>query len=370
VTKKDDRIERAVAELEDGGRVLITRLQYLGDVVLTLPMVDAVRRRFPRSQVDYLCRPPAADLLQGDPRFTAVFELRPQDGIGVSLDLIRRLRARKYTATVDLYTNPRSAWLTRLSGAPLRIGGDRRGRRRLYTHPVTVPAEVRSALAHHMRFVEPLGVTAPPSKPVVEPTEYEIKAARDLLESVGVDTRRPQRPRIGIHPGGKWEVKRWPARSFVELTNRLMDEWDASVVVFTGPGEDIHTDRLRASVGEGAAFLPELPVRSVAAVLSVLDGMVVSDGGVMHLAVAVGTPTVGIFGSAEPEVWFPYESFGPYAAATVPVDCRPCHQHTCPLGHTDCLNRLTPAMILDTLRGVLAGTNGTRGTTVTAGDDG
>ena len=83
-----------------------------------------------------------------------------------------------------------------------------------------------------------------------------------------------------------------------------MDDWDASVVVFAGPGEEIHTDRLRASVGEGAAFLPELPVRSVAAVLSALDGMVVSDGGVMHLAVAVGTPTVGIFGSAGKMVMF------------------------------------------------------------------
>lgn len=362
--------ERVIDALDNGGRILVTRLQYLGDVVLTLPMVDAIRERFPRSRVDYLCRAPAADLLQGDPRFDQVFELRPEDGIGASLSLIRRLRARKYTATIDLYSNPRSAWLTRLSGARFRVGGDRRGRRRLYTHPIGVPPDIRSAIAHHMEFLEPLGITSPPSKPVLVPAEREIEAAVELLESQGVDTRRPQRPRIGIHPGGKWEVKRWPVQSFVELTRRLADEWDATIVAFTGPGEEIYTERLRVGAGGGAAYLPVLPVRSAAAVLSLLDAMVVSDGGVMHLSVAVGTPTVGIFGSAEPDIWFPYESFGPYVAASVPVDCRPCHQHTCPLGHTDCLNRLTPGMVLDALRSVLTGVERSGDNTVTAGDDG
>jgi heptosyltransferase-2 len=90
-------------------------------------------------------------------------------------------------------------------------------------------------------------------------------------------------------------------------------------------------------------------------VMSLLDGMVVSDGGIMHLSVAVGTPTVGIFGSAEPDIWFPYEKFGPYAPAFVPVECRPCHEHVCPLGHTDCLNLVTPDLVADTLRRVMSG---------------
>jgi heptosyltransferase-2 len=81
--------------------------------------------------------------------------------------------------------------------------------------------------------------------------------------------------------------------------------------------------------------------------------MLACDGGVMHLAAALGTPTVGIFGSSEPEVWFPYTGSGPYAAAYIDVPCRPCHQHVCPLGHTRCLNELGAAQVATQVMQVL-----------------
>ena len=342
-----------IGALEDGGRILITRLQYLGDVILTLPVIDAIRARFPTAEIDYLCRPPASDLLRGDARFSRVFDLQLDGKPGASFRLARRLRERRYAAVVDLYSNPRSAWLTRLTGSPMRIGADLRGRRLLYTHTVSVPIQVRSATSHHMKFVEPLIGSVEPGKPVLAPSEREIESARDLLGQLGIETRRPDGPRIGIHPGGKWEVKRWPAGAFAEMTGILKRDWNADVVAFSGPGDSAHTNKLREAAGDTVVILPELPVRSVAAVLSLLDGMVVSDGGVMHLSVAVGTPTVGIFGSAEPDIWFPYESFGPYAVAAIELECRPCHRHRCPLGHTDCLNRLTPEIVLGKLRDVL-----------------
>jgi lipopolysaccharide heptosyltransferase II len=361
MSDKKRREQRAIEALENGGRILITRLQYLGDVVLTLPLVDAVRRRFPDAEVDYLCRPPSSELLSGDPRFARVFTQRPQSGAAESISLIHRLRSRRYDAVIDLYSNPRSAWLARFTGAKTRIGGDRRGRRFLYTSPVTVAPEVRSALEHHLRYAEPLDVPLEACKPALTVSPVEVEAARDLLERSGVETRRPDRPRIGIHPGGKWEVKRWPVSSFVRLGRTLRDNWDADVVVFTGPGEARFTDLVADEAGEagdGVSVLPEINVRLVAAVLSLLDGMVVSDGGIMHLSVAVGTPTVGLFGSAEPDIWFPYGTMGPFAAAYVPIECRPCHQHVCPLGHTACLADLTPESVAESLQRVLAGQGG------------
>jgi ADP-heptose:LPS heptosyltransferase len=217
-------------------------------------------------------------------------------------------------------------------------------------------------MEHHLAFGVPLDAFRAPGKPAVFPRSEEIERARDLLESKGVETRRPDRPRMGLHPGGKWEVKRWPVHAFAEVATRLSEEWNATVVAFTGPGETEHTERLANLAGEDVVVLPVLPVRTVAAVLSLLDGMVVSDGGIMHLSAAVGTPTVGIFGSAEPDIWFPYEPYGPFVPAYVPLECRPCHQHVCPLGHTDCLNKLTPETVLEKLRGVLsADRSGRRG---------
>ena len=352
---KDKQNERAITALENGGRILVTRLQYLGDVVLTLPLVDAVRHRFPRAEVDYLSRPPSSDLLKGDARFSEVFSLAPEDGAAASLSLVRRLRSRRYDAVIDLYSNPRSAWISRFTGAKMRIGGDRRGRRRLYTHAVTVAPEIRSAMEYHLKYAEPLDVSAPARKPVLLISPGEIETARDRLQSFGVETRRPSRPRIGLHPGGKWEVKRWPVSSFAMLAEMLKTNWDADIVVFTGPGERGYTDQLAGAAGDSITVLPEMDVRSLAAVLSLLDGMVVSDGGIMHLSVAVGTPTVGIFGSAEPDIWFPYESFGPFAPVFLPIECRPCHRHICPLGHTACLRDLTAEAVLESLRNVVAG---------------
>ncbi len=345
----DERANRAAEALGNGGRALVTRLEHLGDVILTLPLLDALRERFPRAELDYLCRPPSSDLLAGDARVDRVFVVESGRDLRDGVSLVRRLRRRRYAVTIDLYANPRSAWLTWLAAAPVRIGGNRRGRRRLYTHPVDVPPEVRSALDFHLQHLEPLGVRVVARKPVWKPSPDEIGEARAFLNSRGTVMTGAGGPLVGVHPGGKWEVKRWPVRRFAELIEMLQREWRARVVVLAGPGEAGHSRQLAASTGDGPLYLPELPIRRVGAILSLLDGMVVSDGGIMHLSVAVGTPTVGIFGSAMPDIWFPYENFGPFLPALIEIDCRPCHRHLCPYGHTNCLNRLSADMVLSRL---------------------
>jgi lipopolysaccharide heptosyltransferase II len=341
--------------LEPGDRVLVTRLDYLGDVVLSLPLVDALAARWPGIEIDYLTRSPAADLLAGEThagRISRVFTLERGGGFMDSLRLIRALRRRRYRAVIDLYSNPRSAWLSWFTGARVRVGGDRRGRRHLYTHPMRVGAEVRAATAHHLSYGAPLGVKAEATRPVLHIGAEEAEGARAALRAAGVDTGT-QRPLVGIHPGGKWSVKRWPTEKFAGLVSLLRSRMNAEVVVFTGPGEEMHTHALRAAVGDGVHYLDVMPIRDLAAVVSVLDAMVACDGGVMHVAVACGTPTVGIFGSAEPEVWFPYQGLGPFKAAFKPLPCRPCHRHECPLGHTDCLNGLHADRVFEDVSAVL-----------------
>jgi ADP-heptose:LPS heptosyltransferase len=265
------------------------------------------------------------------------------------------MRARKYAAAVDLYSNPRSALLTWLSGARLRVGGARRVRRYLYTHPTVTPREIRSAIDHHLHYLRPLGVSARATRPVLELTDAERVRARERLGDCGVvgDAERT----VGLHPGGKWEVKRWPVERFADLARRLVEHHGVRIVVLIGPNEQSYQDALRADLGPRAVYLPPLPIRDTAAVIDALDAVVVGDGGIMHVSVAVGTPTVGLFGSSEPDIWFPYESFGPFAAAFVPIDCRPCHRHTC--GHLSCLRGLSAGMVEEKLVRVMGavGTN-------------
>ena len=344
----------APLNLRPGDRVLVTRLDYLGDVVLSLPLVDALRARWPGVDIDYLTRRPAADLLAADARFARVWTL--EAGPRPSLALVRALRSRRYRAVIDLYSNPRSAWMTWLTGAPLRIGGNRRGRRHLYTRPITVPRAIRRVTDVFMQYGAPLGIEAavPAPRPSLAIAHDEARAADALLSRVS------GKPRIGIHPGGKWSVKRWPSEKFVELLEVIEKEMGGQTVVFSGPGESEHSEALRSRVPESTVFLDVLPIRTAAAVISRLDAMVACDGGIMHVAAAVGTPTVGIFGSSEPAVWFPYTDSGRFRAAFIDVECRPCHRHECPLGHTRCLNELSATSVARCVGDALNAAGGTR----------
>ena len=333
--------------LRAGDRVLVTRLDYLGDVVLSLPMIDALRDAHPEIEIDYLSRDPAASLLRPDARFARVFTW--QDGARASLSMVATLRARRYRAVIDLYSNPRSAWLSWFSGAPVRIGGNRRGRRLLYTHRVQAPAGM-PVIDVFMQYALPLGVRGPARKPVITIGAPEADAAEAQLENAGAPAGGA--PRIGVHPGGKWAVKRWPARHFAELVDMIVAA-GARPVLFTGPDEPEATNEVVGLVRTPAARLDALDIRTTAAIISRLDAMIACDGGVMHTSVAVGTPTVGIFGSSQSAVWFPYESSGPYRAAEIDVPCRPCHQHVCPLGHTRCLNELLPAHVASLLKSIV-----------------
>jgi ADP-heptose:LPS heptosyltransferase len=150
--------------LHAGDRVLVTRLNYLGDVVLSLSMVDALRLEHPGIEIDYLTREPRRHCCAAM-RFARV--LAWQGGAGASLSMVATLRARRYRAVIDLYSNPRSAWVSWLTGARVRIGGNRRGRRLLYTHRIQAPAGM-PVIDVFMQYALPLGVRGPARKPVIE----------------------------------------------------------------------------------------------------------------------------------------------------------------------------------------------------------
>jgi ADP-heptose:LPS heptosyltransferase len=334
--------EHVRASLKNGGAILVTRLQYLGDVVLTLPVVESLREQFPRSEIDYCTKPPAADLLVREPSIANVHAVTG-DGPAATLALVRSLRRRRYALAIDLLANPRSALLTRLSGAQARVGGARRIRRHLYTHQISVPPDVRAATGFHLYHLEAIGLEAFDRKPTLTIAPDERAWAEEFLSAGAPEGTGGPGIRIGLHPGGTWEVKRWPADHFARLARMLREKTGARIFILAGPGEHEHVEKLKARLETDAVFVPLLPVRKVAALISRLDCMIVGDGGIMHVSVAVDTPTVGIFGSSEPDIWFPYERYGPYRAAVFPIHCRPCHSHTCE--HLRCLQELSVEMV-------------------------
>ncbi len=328
--------------------ILVTRLRYLGDVILTTPAVAALRERYPAAEIHYATERPYADILEKNPDLASVIRLSRDSRR--ALGEIARIRHLRCTACIDLFSNPRSALLLSLSGIPIRVGASRGLRRRLYTHRSAGPLETRSAIAHHVAAMSVFDVPTRDSLPRVYLARNEIDDGRELLDRT-FGGREDGSRIVAMHPGGTWQSKRWPAGSFAKLAILARERIGARIVTVTGPGEEAIADRVREESGGAARVLPLQPLRTIASVLASCDAVIANDGGIMHLSVALGRPTVAVFGPTEPDIWFPYEGKGPFALASRRMDCAPCHKHHCE--SVACLESIEPAEVLGRLQDVL-----------------
>jgi len=337
-------------------RILITRLRYLGDVILTIPAITAAKKRYPAAEIYYLAEEPHVRILEAHPDLAGIIPLRR--GALPAIEAVRSMRRLRFAAAVDLFYNPRSAILLSLAGIPIRVGGGRRGRRRLYTHTFAPSAGTPSAIAHHLAALSVIDVAAVESLPRVYLEPDEERDGREAVErAIGAPGPGGRRRVVAIHPGGTWPAKRWPEESFARLAEMIARRLDARVVVIAGPGEEGIARAVARGAGGGASVLSPRPIREAAAAMKACSAVVANDGGILHLSVALGIPTVGVFGPTEPEIWFPYAGRGAYALATLRAECAPCHKHECE--GLECLRRLAPEAVFERLEAVLTGRSAT-----------
>jgi len=330
-------------------RVLVTRLRYLGDVILSTPAVEAMKARYPDWEIYYMAERPYAAILEGNPHLAGV--IGAGRGVRDAIGTIRKLRSMGFVAALDLFYNPRSAILLYLSGIPVRAGGTRRFRRRLYTHRFAIPAGTRSAVMHHLEAARIFDIEPKDAVPRIYLSPEERSTGRALLDRTW-GTGRGARRVLAMHPGGTWPSKRWGSDSFAKLAVLAREALGAETVLIAGPGEEGIAARVQAASGGAARLLPLQPLRSVASVLASCDAVVSNDGGILHMAVALGRPTVGVFGPTEPDIWFPYEGKGPFSLVTHGIECAPCHRHECE--EMKCLDGIAPDEVLGRLEEVLA----------------
>ena len=285
--------------------ILVTRLRFLGDIVLCTPLLEVLRERFPGASIEFLGCPPHVDVLEHHPAVDVLHRLPTGAGPGATLRMIRRLRSRRPEVAIDLFGNPRSALLVAASGAGTRIGSQRGLRSRLYTHRRGRPPGDRSAIRHHLDKAVPLlGELPDPRPPRIFVDDRETHALRAGLGLEG------GRGIAVVHPGSTWPDKAWPEERWSQVIRWLVETRGEEVVVIEPP----ERPGLAAAVAEGtgARPLPRLSVRQVLALLTHARLYAGNDGGVLHAAVALRVPSLGLFGPTEPDIWFPYESDGPY----------------------------------------------------------
>ena len=320
---------------------LVVQTAFLGDVVLTTPLLAALAAR--HGPVDIVTTPAAAPLLETHPAVRRVisFDKKGADrGLGGLWRLARRLRGEHYEIAYLPHRSLRSAALAWLAGVPRRIGfGD--GWPILYTgvrrHPETGHAIDRLlALAD----VPPKHQT-PPS---LELTLGDRAAAERWLKEAGITA-----PFVALAPGSIWGSKRWPY--YPELAAQLAARVD--VVALGGRDDGPLGDAIVQAAGgaphRAANACGALSLRASAALISKAAALVTNDSAPLHLAQATGTPTVAVFGPTIPE--FGFGPRGPRDAAlgVVGLPCRPCSRHgppSCPLGHHRCMKDMSVGAVL------------------------
>jgi heptosyltransferase-2/heptosyltransferase-3 len=270
----------------------------------------------------------------------------------------RLLRSRKFDLAIDLFGNPRSALLMYLSGAKTRVGPDRKGRGLLYTIRVSDDGRPKTAIAFHNQSIKAVGIEPAASRTEIFLTEHEREEGRAAIARALGDPSLgdPARTVIGIHPGASWPAKKWFPERFAELIEAVREKHRIPAVVTAGPNDSGSIDALRRALRTPIALISELPLRRLAAVIANCSAYVSNDAGPMHIAAAVGTPTIGIFGPGEDNIWFPYPREDGHSALRRDVPCHPCHLDICNRegeGFMECMRLMTVEEVLAAVEQVL-----------------
>ena len=289
-------------------RVLLVKMSSLGDVVHSLPLAAALRAGLgPSAFIGWAVRGAFAGLLQGNPHLSAVYTLRER-GVRAAAAFGAGLRAERFDAALDAQGLFLSGLVTRQSGAPVRIGFDknREGNRLFLTHPV-VPGRTRIHMVEKLlQFCDAVGVPNPhlPAPAQEYLARGEADAAAELLGPVGDG----EMPCVGFVVGTSMPDKTWPVERWADAAGGLARQ-GVRVVLLGGPGEEAVGREIVAAAPAGAVALDlvgRTPLRVLASVLARCDVVVGGDTGPTHLAVAVGTSVVGLYGVSDPGHAGPY----------------------------------------------------------------
>jgi len=286
-------------------KILLVQHRQVGDVLMCTPALRALRRAFPRADITFLVEPFSLPAVRWNPRVNRFIVPPRRLGFRDFLSLHVRVRRERYDVVIDFFKNPKSAWLTWFSGAERRISFT--GRYRNFAYNILVDMGDRRkdyAAVQKLRLLRPLGITEEKDclPEFFVPPEDE-RWAEETLERLGVS---PRDLLVAVSPVSRRPARRWPPAYYARLCDHLVSRWNAKVLLTWGPGEKDTVAAVAAAMHH--APLVDYPMPSLtqlAALFGKCSLFIGNDTGPRHMAVAVGVPTLGLFGPTPPSCWTP-----------------------------------------------------------------
>jgi heptosyltransferase-2 len=339
----------------DPRTILVVLPTWVGDFVMATPMLRAVRNRFPEARITFLGEANLGDLLAAGDWMDEVVCWPPKDqrrpGRRAYRRLVRSLRERRFDWAVLLPNSFRSALLAFQAGARRRIGYRRDGRGWLLTDGLPVRNRVGRRYvplpicAYYADLAEALGCPRPDDQLELFTADAAEASVAEKLRSKGI---QGQRPLVVITPGAKFgAAKLWLPERFAGVADRLVRGLGAAVVVSCGPGEEPLARQIESTMQEPVTVFvdPRLSLGELAALIRRSDLLLCNDTGPRHFAKAFRVPVVTVFGPTHPE-WtrtaYPAERI-----VRIDVDCGPCQEKVCPLGHLKCMTGVSEEMVFE-----------------------
>lgn len=339
--------------------ILIVKLSAIGDVIHTLPALNAVRRHFPNSNITWITEEAAYPLIKGHEAIDRIIVSKRKrwlrqlkgperkDALKAINEFIRQLRDTRYDIVIDFQQLLKSAVLVALSKAKRKIGFDKgmehMEQSHIFSNERIAPVSMEiHALSRYLMLIEAAGIPCHEIEYKLPVSHSDKKAVSDLLFDFSISHNKPL---VAINPMAKWDTKLWQNEKFAETADHLIQK-DKVSVVFTGGPEDrdaIDDILSKMSVSGAVNLAGKTSLMMLAALYKRCDLLITTDTGPMHMAAATNTPVIALFGSTAPWRTGPFGNG--HQIVRTGIKCSPCFKRQC--SHNSCMKNIMVQNVLE-----------------------
>lgn len=344
---------------EPCNNVLIRGVNWIGDGIMTLPAIHALRITMPETKITLLVKPWVSPLFEHNPNINEIilYDNEYESAFG-KIKLSWSLRKKKFCSAILLQNAFDAALIAFLAGIKDRTGYKRDGRGFMLTRAVPVPKNYKKIHHSHyyLNLLEQIGIRTEYSDPYLYLTLDERLRSRDALNNL-------RRPILGINPGATYgSAKRWLPERFAEVAKWFMQDTGGSVIIFGGESEIEIADEIHKQLPPAFRthdvtlnMAGKTSLRELIALISECDIFVTNDSGPMHIAYAVRTPLVSIFGSTDPLLTGPPSDMDGRSSIVLTPDipCSPCFERTCKNNTMRCMYEISSDEVFFNIKKIL-----------------
>lgn len=325
-------------------KILCIKPRGIGDIVLSTIIIENLISNFPGVKIDYLTEPFAKPSIEDNPNINKILTMGKKE---FPLWVALRIRKERYDLLIDLWSNPRTAQITFLSGVKYRVGYSYRGRRYAYNIPATSERGTGHSAEHNLELLKAINV------PIISKNvQYFLSpSAKEYANSIFKSYFNENDFVVGIIPSCGRESGKCEASKWVEICQGISKIYDTKFLIIWGPGDKDDADYINKNIGEKAIVAPETDLKQMAGLISLCNLIIATDSGPMHISAALGQRTLGIFGPTDPVGHRPYSPISDYVNKA-DLFCIICHKIKCPYGH-ECMLELPVDLVLSKISAIL-----------------